>query len=496
MPKPEFESPYFAAIDLGSNSFHMLVVRVDGETTEVVDREKQMVQIARGLQKNGKLDEDAQERALSCLTMFAERLRDIPKSQIRAVGTKTLRSAKNSSRFLNAAEDALGVKIQIISGYEEARLVYAGLASTIEITDQRLVIDIGGGSTEFVIGEKNEPKLLESLAMGCVSFTEDYIWKHGGITKATMRKAYLAACAELEEIRKNYLKAGWSIAYGTSGTMRAAADLLAEKDGGAIITRESLNQLIKQIIDEGELTAPGVPKLRREVLPAGLAIIQAVCDQLKIENIHVADASLKEGLIFDTIGRFSNKDSRVETVHRMMHQYRIDTDQAERVSSTSVNLFKQLDSPILTGVSRTKILCWAAQLHEVGLSISHSGFHHHGYYILRHSDLAGFGRYEQFILSNLVRSHRKKLSDDRIIGLDSAAFEAFTPLLVCLRLAALLHRRREPLEEMPKIAQKKGEYKLTFSEKWLQDHPLTHEGLVQEKRQLNKIGIELNILSH
>jgi len=229
-----FESPYFAAVDLGSNSFHMIICRVNQDTVETVDRVKDMVQIARGMQ-SGSLAPDAQDRALQCLKRFAERLRGIPASQVRAVGTKSLRSAKNARSFLRDAEQSLGHPIAIISGYEEARLVYKGLAHCVaNDNNRRLVIDIGGASTEFIIGRDSEPELLESLNFGCVVFAEKHDLKNQ-VSARGMRSAYLAACADLEMIRPSYLKKGWDIVYGTSGTMRAIADLVAPVDGGAII---------------------------------------------------------------------------------------------------------------------------------------------------------------------------------------------------------------------------------------------------------------------
>lgn len=492
----ECESPYFASVDLGSNSFHMLIVRInDDDKVETIDREKQMVQIARGLDPDGTLDNDAQQRALECLHRFAERLRDIPTEHIRVVGTKTLRAANNSSNFLTQAEQIIGVKIQIISGFEEARLVYVGLANSISESNRRLVIDIGGGSTEFIIGSGYKPTQLESLALGCVSFSEKYIAHNGGITKSNMRKAYYHACGELEEIRKNYLKTGWQIAYGTSGTMKAVAEILVAHDGGAVITKSSLNSLVEETIANGKIVSSHVAKLRRDVLPAGLAILQAIFDQLKLEKIHVASSSLKEGLIYDTLGRYSNHDSRAETIEKLKAQYSIDQDQAQRVSQTAGRFWSQIERANLPGVSRTKILYWAAQLHEIGLNISHSGYHHHGYYIIRHSDLAGFGRYEQYILASLVRLHRKKPHENKIEGLDNNARQAFVPLLVCIRIAALLHRRREDLDDTPVLKEINGGFSLRFSQDWLSNHPLTMAGLTQEQSYLKNIDVVLDIQS-
>ena len=490
----KFESPYFAAVDLGSNSFHMLIARYQDGQIEIVDREKEMVQLARGIRKEGYLSAAAQTRALECLQRFAERLRDIPDTQIRAVGTKSLRTAKHSGFFIDQAEKVLGAPIQIISGYEEARLVYGGLSHAVR-NDQnhRLVVDIGGGSTEFIIGQDYEPIELESLSIGCVTFTEKHFKKKEKVTSSAIKKAYLAACTEIELIRNTYLKTGWDIVYGTSGTVRAIADLTMDRDGGAIIKRESLSWLSQEIVSNKSIL-DNVASLRRSVLPAGVAILQAVFDQLQIDSMHVGDAALKEGLLYDTIGRLSNQDSRARTVSRLQEKYKVDLNHASRVSNTALVLWQQIDGPVLPRVSRSKILSWAAMLHEIGLSISHSGYHHHGYYLLRHSDIAGFGRYEQYILANLVRSHRKGLYEKKFGDMDELAIAAFIPLLICLRLAVVLHRRREELDESPVLTRKGQIYTLAFSSDWLKSHPLTEAGLRSEQEQYDKIGVSLNII--
>lgn len=487
-----FESPYFAAIDLGSNSFHMLVVRFTEARIEIIDREKEMVQIARGLKKTGNLDEEAQARALSCLHKFSERLRDIPAAQIRAVGTKTLRAARNSKSFLKAAEAALGVPIQIISGYEEARLVYTGLAHTVvNEYDTRLVIDIGGGSTEFVIGKSYDTYCMESLSLGCVTYTENFALDPDNISASGMQRAYITACSKLEQIRKRYLEQGWKMAYGTSGTMRAVAQLLNNNDSSAVIHRTVLEEFIRQLVKSKKLEAPNSAKLRRNVLPAGLAILRAIFEQLKIDKIHVADATLKEGLIYDNIGRFSNHDARASSVKTLQEKYRIDSLQAKTVSKTAVHLWQQLESTtLISGVSRTKILNWAGRLHEIGLSISHNNHNLHGYYILRHSDLAGFSRHEQYIMANLVKYHRKKITPPRLADIDTDLQQAFVPLLICLRLSVLLHRRRELSDLLPELKQKKQCYILSLDDIWLEEHPLTHASLELEACYLEKFGLE------
>ncbi len=486
------ESPYFAAIDLGSNSFHMIIARVNEGTLEIVDRVKEMVQIARGMH-NGSIASGAQERALDCLKRFAERIRDIPVSQVRVVGTKSLRSARNAGHFLRRAEAALGQPIAIISGFEEARLVYCGIARGINTdSSRRLVIDIGGGSTEFIIGQGDEPSLLESLSFGCVVYTEDFKLE-AGVDPRSMRNAYLATCKELEGIRSTYLRNGWDVVYGTSGTMRAIAELLGGNEGDAVIRAEALRALYEATSESQSRNLSGVPELRRSVLPAGIAILKAVFDRFKLDLVHVADVSLKEGLLYDTIGRLTNVDARHTAVAKLQKQYFVDSRHADRVAECALSFWQLIRSPSLPGISRTKVLIWAAKLHEVGLGISHSKHHNHSFYILKHSDLAGFGRYEQFILACVVRAHRKKLNEGRFEGMQEPEIRAVLPIVLCLRLAVVLLRRREPLDELPQLRGENYRFELLFPVGWLESNPLTAVGLSDEVHQFKNVGIHLEI---
>lgn len=488
------DSPYFAAIDLGSNSFHMLIVRFDGQKLEIIDREKDMVQIARGLGEDGKLSEYSMSTALGCLMRFRERLRVIPEAHIRAVGTKTLRSAQNSGDFLKNAEKALGAPIQIISGYEEARLIYNGLFHSVAPDEKRrLIIDIGGASTELVVGQAQEPDILESLSLGCVTFSKRFKLISGAITEKNMRRAYFDACARIEEVYKPILNSGWDIAFGTSGTVKAIAQLTKDKDGGPFIKAESLEQLIQDTIEHKGVNDTNLPQLRRDVLPAGMAILQAVLEQFNIDKIHVADATLKEGLIYDTIGRFSDHDARETTIQKMKRRYNVDEEQATRVSKMALFLWKQVNGPELPGISRTKILSWAAQMHEIGLSISHGSYHQHGHYLLHFSDLAGFTRYEQLILAKLVLFHRKKIDSKTLHALDEDAQNALKPMLLCLRIAAVLARRREDIRVRPKLNTKDGVYVMTVDTPWLKLNPLTHAGIKNEMSYFKRIDVDLKI---
>lgn len=485
------DATYFAAIDLGSNSFHLLIARFDSGILETVDREKDMVQLAEGLQKDGNLSKPARERALACLARFAERIRDIPSHQVRAVGTKTLRDADAAGDFLVAAERALGQPIMIISGYEEARLVYSGLSHSVtNDNNQRLVIDIGGASTEFIIGCDDQPELLESLNFGCVAITRDYF--HKGIHRASIHRAYMAVCQQLEMIRATYIRHGWDISYGTSGTARAIAELLGDGQDNPVITAEGLNTLIVQLERDGEIKDGDFSKPRRKVLPAGIVILKAIFDELELETLHVANATLKEGLIYDTIGRLSDDDIRLIATRKLQDQFRVDQKHADRTAHLALHLWRQINGPEIPGASRTKLLSWAAQLHEVGLGISHSSYHHHGFYILQHSDIAGFGRYEQSLLAHLVGCHRKKIAG-KLRRLDIQSQAALLPLLVCLRLSVILNRGREGIDTHVALKWQGNEVTLSFSEGWLVEQPLTQAGLEKERQYLSAVDITLTI---
>jgi len=473
----------------------MLIIRENQDSIDVVDRVKDMVQIARGL-KDGVLSDEAQQRALTCLSCFRERIQEIPKSQIRVVGTKALRAASNAREFLQQAEQALGLPIQIVSGYEEARLVYIGVAQTISHDHRkRLVIDIGGASTEFIIGQDYRPKILESLTMGCVTFTDQFLTDDGGtlqINAKTMRNAYLAACEELEGIRRIYLDEGWDITYGASGTMKTVADLMPTDTPTGVINREGIYWLYDAVIKSETVLQESIPKARRHVLAAGIAILKAVFDQLKISDLHVSNAALKEGLIYETIGRLKHHDIRDETVENVQRRYLVDRGQAERVRNTALALMQQLNLPNIDVFNQSKILSWAAELHEIGLTISHSGYHHHGNYILANCDLAGFNRYEQFLLATLVGLHRRKINPAVLDSLSSSHKDNILSLVICLRLAAVLNRRRDMLDSTPAMQQDGHSVSLSFGAEWLDANPLTQRSLTQEANYLGRVGFQLS----
>jgi exopolyphosphatase/guanosine-5'-triphosphate,3'-diphosphate pyrophosphatase len=491
------DSPYFAAIDLGSNSFHMLIVKVNDGMLETVDRVKEMVQIARGLKKSHTLSEEAQARALHCLSCFEERIREIPPEQVRVVGTKALRSAYNADEFIKQAEDTIGHPIEIVSGYEEARLVFLGVSHDISADKGKpLVIDIGGGSTEFIVGKGQKASLMESLSIGCVTFSDQHFTNEQGEIAETLNaqminEVYYATSVELELISRKYRKHGWDIAVGSSGTMRAIAELMPDDVLAGVITREGLNTLVDELRQWGKLQRElnDFSTERASVLPAGIIILSSIFDQLQLDEIHVVNTTLKEGLIYDTMGRLSAHDLRDQTVDKLIEQYQIDREQAERVDRTLKHFIDTLPSPIVNGVNIQKIVHWSALLHEIGLSISHSGYHHHGAYILKNSDMAGFSRFEQELLSLFVGSHRRKIRAERLSIINAETQKSLAAFFVCLRLAVLLNHRREDDIELPKIIVMEQTIILNFTDGWLEEHPLTYRNLLQEQRYLEPLEL-------
>lgn len=494
---PATTSPYFAAIDLGSNSFHLLIVKVNDGILETVDRVKEMVQIAKGLRDNNTLSQDAQARALHCLSCFQERIKDIPSDQVRVVGTKALRSASNTASFLLRAETALGHSIDIISGYEEARLVHLGVSHDIsQDKGKPLIIDIGGGSTEFIIAEQGLPTFMESLSIGCVTYSDKYLMDDAGnivehISYKMINDAYYATCAELESIIRRYRRLGWDITVGSSGTMRAISKLMSADIVSGVITRDGLAALIAELKQTSALSTPNdISAQRANVLPAGVIILSAIFDQLQLDEVHVASATLKEGLVYDTLGRFSAHDMRDQSVDKLIGQYQIDKEQAQRVNKTLKHLINSLDAPIVNGVNVQKIIHWAARLHEIGLNISHAGYHRHGAYLLKNSDIAGFSRFEQELLSLFVGAHRRKIRAEQLAILTAETQESLSHFFTCLRLAVLLNNRREDNIDLPEITVQDQTIILQFPDDWIDEHPNTYRNLLQEQRYLEPLNIQ------
>ncbi len=340
----------FAAVDLGSNSFHMLVARTDQGHPSIVDRLREMVRFASGLDEDDDLDDGSQERALACLRRFGQRLRDMHAHQVRVVGTNTLRRARNAEAFLAKAEEALGHPVEVISGMEEARLIYLGVSHYLDSKDGgNLVVDIGGGSTELIIGEGHEPKHLESLYIGCVGLSRD-CFADGKFTQKRFDRARLAARLELNPVAAAFRRKGWARAIGSSGTVRAAHDVAHELgliDSG--VTLGALEAIIGKVVEARrieDLKLPGLASDRAPVFAGGLAILAEIMSMLRIDHMQISGGALREGLLFDMLGRLHDEDARERSIRAMQQRYHVDTDQAARVEATAAGLLGQVEQKL------------------------------------------------------------------------------------------------------------------------------------------------------
>lgn len=456
-----------AAIDLGSNSFHLLVANYQEERLQVVARLGEKVQLAAGLDDEGLLDEATMARALDCLARFAPFVSDIAPGQLRVVGTNALRDAANSQALIERAEALLGCPVEIIAGREEARLIYLGAAHALAEEDRRLIVDIGGGSTELIIGERFEPQALESLRMGCVTFTRRF-FDGGDITEKRMRRAELAALSELANIRRHYLALGWGDPVGSSGTIKAAAAVIhAAGDGPeGVITRQGLAALRERLIKCKRLERvdmEGLKPDRARVFPAGIAVLCAIFEAFGLEQMRFADGALREGVLYDMAGRNSPEDSRLKSLELLERRYGVDERQAANVAATAAALLAQVRDAWELDDDQARFLTWGARLHEIGLAISHSQFHRHGAYLLEHSDLAGFSRPEQRLLAFLARAHRRKFPLKEWQALPASAQRSHARLARLLRLAVLInHSRPEQAPPTPGLEAEGEALRLTL----------------------------------
>ena len=482
-----------AAVDLGSNSFRLQVGRVVGDQIYPLDSLKEPVRLASGLDAEKRLDGASQARALDCLLYFGERLRGLEKGAVRAVATNTLRVAKNAMQFLPQAEAALGFPIEVIAGREEARLIYIGASHSLPTAaHKRLVIDIGGGSTEFIIGKRHDPLLMESLYMGCVSYTLRF-FPDRKIDKKRLRDAQIAAAKEIELIAHDYRRMGWKEAIGSSGSARAIADILEmnrlNPNGDSGISRTGLDRLCSMLLKAGSAEAldiPGIKSDRLPVLPGGVAIMSAIFEELAIEHMNYADGALRLGVLYDLLGRFHHHDMRDSTVAQFIRRYQVEADQAERVEATALSALTQLTegSPSEADV---QFLSWATRLHEIGISVAHNAYHKHGAYILTYADMPGFSKKDQARLAMLVLGHRGKLEK---LG-SVAAVDSAWRLIFCMRLAVLLHRTRDDraLPAWRATATASG-FQLDLPAEWLQANPWTAAALGEEAAVWKQIGRE------
>jgi exopolyphosphatase / guanosine-5'-triphosphate,3'-diphosphate pyrophosphatase len=488
-----------AAVDLGSNSFHLQIGRVVGGQIYPLDAVREVVRIGGGLTAEKRIDRATQAAALEALAKFGERLRGFPRAAVRAVGTNTLRVAKNSTQFLREARATLGFPIEVISGREEARLIYLGVAHSLPASAQkRLVVDIGGGSTEFIIGTGLEPLLTESLYMGCVSYSLKY-FPGGKIEKSGMKAAELAARQELSALARQYTDTGWEEAVGSSGTARSIENILRENEFAAEgITRDGLDKLRSLLLKAEEADPDHIAGLRPNrapVLPGGLAILVAAFDALGLESMKVSEGALRHGVLYDLLGRVQHRDMREVTVAQFMRRYHIDGAQAERVKNLSLVIYDALvpanekeDDP------DRLMLEWAARLAETGLSIAHAGYHKHSAYVLSNADMPGFSRMEQARLARLVLSHRGKLGKVQDVVPEGTDTGVEWKLVFALRLASLILRSRTDAR-LPflRVAADAGGFAIDLPQSWLDESPLSADALDAEAKHWKAVGMKLEV---
>jgi exopolyphosphatase/guanosine-5'-triphosphate,3'-diphosphate pyrophosphatase len=484
-----------AAVDLGSNSFHLQIGRVVDGQIYPLDALREQVQLGAGLTADKRLDRASQARALDTLSRFRERLRGLPRDAVRAVGTNALRVAKNSSAFLREAREVLGFPIEIIAGREEARLIYLGVAHSLAPAEhRRLVVDVGGGSTELIVGEGLKPRLMESLYMGCVSSSLRH-FPDARVDKRSMKAALLEARQELAIIARSYRRSGWQEAVGSSGSVRTVESILGANGFAAHgITRDGLERLRELLISVGRADPERIAGLkpgRAAVLPGGFAILYAIFDELDIEIMEVSDAALRHGVLYDLLGRVEHHDMREATVAQFTRRYQVDVAQATRVRDLALRIYDQL-APVgsAEGGSDRMMLDWAARLAEVGLSIAHAQYHKHSAYVLSNADMPGFSRVEQQRLARIVLAHRGKLEKMQDDDLDGADW----PLVFALRLASTLLRRRTGVR-LPafKVTAHDSRFSLELPRSWLARNALTAAALESEARQWEAIGRQFAI---
>ncbi len=467
-----------AVVDMGSNSFRLEVARVDETGIHHLDTWRETLRMGASMDARGMIQPAYERAMLACLARFGERLRGLHPSTVRAVATNTFRVARNARRVLARAEKVLGLRIDVVSGLEEARLIYLGVAYLLPASEApRLVIDIGGGSTEFVIGTGMQPQALESLQMGCVGYSQRY-FAGGRTTRAAFDRAATAAAAEVEAIARDFDANHWRDAFGSSGTAQALADIGVHSGFATSgITRESLEALRQRMIRAGSverLALPGLKASRAPVLAGGLAIMLAAMEGLRIERVEPAVGALRLGVMVDMLGPGGPTGTREATIAAFVARHHVDAAHAQRVADLARALY--LAAAPRPDAETAKRVHWAGMLHEIGQSISHQGFHKHGAYILENADMPGFSASEQRALAWLVTGCRGNLAKlEAILG--DAGVRA---QLVALRIAVIVHHARMAVDVPEMALAVRDTIRLSLPRRWLDRHPLTAHLLREE----------------
>ena len=492
---PLQDGDLLAAIDLGSNSFHMIIARYLLGQLRVVDRLRETVRMADGLDGKGGLSPEARQRALECLARFGQRIRNIPPYRVRALATNTVRQLRSPLAFLMPAEAALGHAIEVVSGREEARLIYLGVAHAQPPKPQqnRLVIDIGGGSTEFIIGQGMQTLERESLQAGCIASTRRF-FPGGKLSKKRWKDALDEIGAEFQPFAAKYKALGWHEALGSSGTHKAISEICAAmKLSKGAITAQALPQLREELLRAKHINDINLPTLsseRRPIIAGGVLVLEAAFQALGLQKLLVSKAAMREGILYDIMGRAGDNDPRDESVAALTLRYGIDAAQAQRVEATALQLFEKVAGAWKLDPDDARVLGWAARLHELGLMIAHSGYHTHGSYVIEHSDIAGFSRQEQQMLAALVRTHRRGVPKNAFDALPDRLLLPARRTAALLRLAVLLHRSHED-EPIPKLEPgiEGNTLSLLLDKAYIDAHPLLRADLLGEVEGMAGLGI-------
>ena len=495
---PIRDGELIAAIDMGSNSFHMVVARMEHGEPRVIDRLRDTVRLAAGLRTDGSLDAERRARAMACLARFGQRIAGLPSMRVRAVATNTVRRLASPQTFLTSAEAALGHPIEVVSGREEGRLIFLGAAHDLPVSrEPRLVIDVGGGSTEFIIGRGLAPLHTESVQAGCIASTLRF-FPGGKINRKRWQLAGSDIGVLLQQFAEDYRESGWQDAYGSSGTAKSIGSVVqAMKFSDDGITAASLAALRETLIDHSQINTlklPGLIEDRAPVFAGGVVIMEAAFAALGIERLRVCESSMREGLLWDLLGRAGGSDPRTGSIDALASRYGVDRAQARRVESTALMLFDQVARSWKLDNEAREWLSWAARVHEIGLAIAHSQHHHHGAYILRHADLAGFSRQEQQLLAAVVDMHRRK-PDKTVISVLPQRYRALARYTTALLRLAVLFRRARRAESLPqmRLTASSRSLRLTLPHAWFEQHPLSEADLQQEQAPMAELGLRLEL---
>jgi exopolyphosphatase/guanosine-5'-triphosphate,3'-diphosphate pyrophosphatase len=493
------EGDLVAAVDLGSNSFHMVVARYVLGQLRIIDRIKEHIYLAEGLDAEKNLSQVAEQRALKCLAQFGQRLAYVKPNNVRIVATNTLRKMRQPELFVEKAELCLGHRIEIIAGREEARLIYLGVAhDKPPKKGNRLVIDIGGGSTEFVIGKGFRVLEKESLQLGCIANIKRF-FPDKKLTAKKWQQAKTQISVDMQPFILKFKSLHWKEVYGSSGTIKALSDMaIAKQLSDGTLTLQVLRELSREMVNFGNINTirwTQISASRRKSIAGGLLTLETAFEALDIQSMQTSDFALREGVLFDILGRTQEHDSRIDSVNALQSRYFIDKIQAERIEHYALGLFDQVKKYWQLTAFDREALAWACKLHEIGLSVSHSHHHHHGAYLIEHSDISGFSKTEQQLIAIIIRNQRRSISLKSLMSMtETRAVNALRCILL-LRLSVLFYRSHT-YKRIPKLKLKVARAKLSLiiSKKWLAKHPLTKSDLESERQYLKVAEIGLDII--